>query len=523
MKIHYQKLRLILGDQLNAKHSWFQEKCEDTLYVVAELNQELTYVKHHIQKIAAFFAAMESFACALERAGYHTLYLTLDETHLYSDLPELLSALIAKYQIQQFEYQLPDEFRLRAQLSSFANSLTIESKVYESEHFYLADSTLSQYFKYGKRHRMEHFYRKLRVQFDVLMQGDSPAGDQWNFDQQNRQKLKQKDYERLPEAKLFDNNIEHILKRLARHNVLTIGSTTNTLFWPINRRQAIDLLEHFCQHCLPYFGTYQDAMVHSEDLTLHNKHWSLFHCRLSFAMNSKMLSPQHVINAAIKAYETNTNAISLAQIEGFVRQILGWREFIRGMYWANMPDYQKLNALSASRPLPHWFWNANTKMNCLQHAITQSLDYAYAHHIQRLMITGNFCLITGIDPNDVDAWYLGIYIDAVEWVEMPNTRGMSQFADGGLVGSKAYAASGNYVNKMSNYCQHCTYKASEITEQNACPLNALYWRFMVKHESAFTTNPRNRVVYANWHKKPEPIKHAILQKAEQLLIHIESL
>ena len=236
-----------------------------------------------------------------------------------------------------------------------------------------------------------------------------------------------------------------------------------------------------------------------------------------------MISPHHVVKQAIEAYQQSDGEITIAQIEGFVRQIIGWREFIRGIYWLNMPQYSQLNYLNASNKMPSWFWTGKTKMNCLKHAISQSLDYAYAHHIQRLMITGNFCLISGIDPTEVDAWYLGIYIDAIEWVEMPNTRGMSQFADGGIVGSKAYAASGNYVNKMSNYCSNCHYKVNKTLEDSACPLNSLYWHFMDKHQDKFANNPRSRMVYANWNKKTDAQRQQVLDKAKSLQVNIENL
>ena len=261
-----------------------------------------------------------------------------------------------------------------------------------------------------------------------------------------------------------------------------------------------------------------------------NRQWSLYHSRLSFALNSKIISPQWVVDTVLAHYRaqhgqllSSEPRIDISQVEGFIRQILGWREFIRGVYWVNMPEYASFNALSATRALPSWFWTGKTKMKCMRLAIEQSLDYAYAHHIQRLMITGNFCLLAGIDPAEVDAWYLGVYIDALEWVEMPNTRGMSQFADGGIVGSKAYAASGNYVNKMSDYCAACHYKVTKITGSDACPLNSLYWRFMSVNKEALGNNPRNAMVYANWNKKTPVQQQAVLAHAENCLTQIEQL
>jgi deoxyribodipyrimidine photolyase-related protein len=268
---------------------------------------------------------------------------------------------------------------------------------------------------------------------------------------------------------------------------------------------------------LPRFGTFQDAMT---DQSEHK--WSLYHSRLSFSLNAKLLSPREVVAMAIDAYRGRDD-ISLSQVEGFVRQILGWREFIRGIYWLNMPEYQKLNYLEADRPLPEYFWSGETQMNCMSEAINQSLDYAFAHHIQRLMVTGTFSLLAGIDPDQVDDWYLGIYLDAIEWVELPNTRGMSQFADGGLVGTKPYSASGNYINKMSDYCKGCRYKVSKKTGSDACPFNSLYWHFMHRHRPIFEKNPRIGMVYRNWDKQSEENRNLTLERAEWCLEHLDEL
>ncbi|QDP02115.1 cryptochrome/photolyase family protein [Thalassotalea sp. PS06] len=523
MKSGYQQLRLILGDQLNANHSWYQNKDDDTLYVIAELHQETGYVRHHIQKVCAFFASMQQFANALSQSGHQVLHLTLDDTAEYGDLPQLLSHLIEKFQVQVFQYQLADEYRLRKQLTEFCASLSIATKAFSTEHFMVDDAQLSQHFESGKRHQMEAFYRKMRRRFNILMEGDKPEGGEWNYDKYNRQKLKPDDLKQVPEPCMFANDVSDIVERIERHDVETIGVAQQHLFWPVNRQQSLELLEHFCRYCLPNFGTFQDAMTDKLDPFGEDKQWSLFHSRLSFSLNSKMLSPQLVVERVIEYYRQHQQQIDLAQVEGFVRQIIGWREFIRGIYWANMPEYATLNALNAERSLPSWFWSADTKMQCLHHAVNQSLQFAYAHHIQRLMITGNFCLIAGIDPWQVDEWYLGIYVDAIEWVELPNTRGMSQFADGGIVGSKAYAASGNYVNKMSDYCADCHYQVNEIDTDNACPLNALYWHFMSSNIDKFSANPRTRMVYANWQKKSTEQQQAILSRAEDILEDLNNL
>jgi len=446
-----QRLRLILGDQLNSEHSWFSRQDPQTLYLIAELHQETAYVRHHVQKVSAFFKAMANFADDLENAGHKVLFLTLDDTQEFSSLNALIQHYVDHLNIRCFEYQRPDEYRLLRQLQALELPDSCSVSCCDSEHFMLDYEDLNKHVTAGKHRRMESFYRNLRRKFKVLMAGDDPEGGQWNFDQDNRHKLKQSDIAELPSPLVFSNDVSDILSRLRKHEVDTFGTAEDELIWPCDKTQALELLHHFCDTCLPAFGRFQDAM------TSKSKHaWSLYHSRLAFALNTKMLSPHIVIDTAIDRYRADGGkTISIAQIEGFIRQILGWREYVRAIYWVNMSEYRKKNALGAERPLPGFYWNADTKMHCMQQAIRQSLDYAYAHHIQRLMVTGNFALLAGIHPDQVDDWYLGIYIDAIEWVEMPNTRGMSLYADGGLIASKPYAASANYLNKMSDYCRSC--------------------------------------------------------------------
>lgn len=515
MKKKYQEIRLILGDQLNAEHSWFQDKSHDCLYVIAELHQEMSYVKHHIQKVCAFFHAMGNFSQALNQAGHDCLYLNLDDTQAYDSLVELIEGLVSKYDATTFAYQLPDEYRLRKQLSNLKLK-GCDIKAYSTEHFFLDESEFGQYFQKDKHNRMESFYRKMRKRFDILMDGQKPRGGQWNYDKKNRNKLKKEDIQQIPEPLMFANDVSKILARLKKHQITTFGKEESSLLWPTSRKQARQLLQYFCESCLPQFGEFQDAMT-----TATEHKWSLYHSRLSFALNAKILSPQEVISAAIDAFEANDH-IDIAQIEGFTRQILGWREFVRGVYWTH-EEYAKKNYFNAKRDLPQYFWTGETKMRCLSEAVTHSLDYAYAHHIQRLMITGNFCLLTEIDPDQVDEWYLGIYVDAIEWVEMPNTRGMSQFADGGIIATKPYAASANYVHKMSDYCSSCTYSHTEKTSDNACPLNSLYWRFIDHNKEKLQQNQRMGMIYNVWNKKDSSEKEQILNKAAGVLRNIENL
>ncbi|KZY59958.1 deoxyribodipyrimidine photolyase [Oleiphilus sp. HI0078] len=521
----YKTLRLILGDQLNADHSWFKTKDPSVLYVIAELHQEQTYVKHHVQKTCAFFKSMQNFSEALIKAGHHVRHLTLDDTAEYKTLNELLISIATTHHCSVIQYQRPDEYRLLQQLNELSakTKQTLEITCFDTEHFILPFEDIPKYFNQGKHVRMENFYRAMRKRFNILMENDKPIGDQWNFDADNRNTFKKDDLAAIPQPLIFANEVSDILQRLKRHQIKVMGKQEPNLLWPCSRAQSKKILQHFCTTCLPNFGRFQDAMTQNSDHA-----WSLYHSRLSFSINTKMLHPLDVIQAAINAFEKSQQnpsiaQINLAQVEGFIRQILGWREYVRGMYWINMPEISSLNALTATRPLPKWFWDGNTKMNCLNKAITQSLNYAYAHHIQRLMITGNFALLTGLNPDDVDAWYLGIYIDAIEWVELPNTRGMALSADGGLIATKPYAASGNYINKMSDHCKSCHYSVKEKTGSKACPFNSLYWHFLDTHKKTFKKNPRMAFPYKTWHRIDEPQQSEILQHAQKLLDNLDTL
>ncbi len=512
------QLRWVLGDQLDASHSWFSEIDPTVAYVIAELRQETDYVPHHVQKVCAFFAAMRNFADARAAEGHVVVYLDLDATADYASLPALIAELVQRNAVSHFTYQRPDELRLLEQMAALKLPTDCAIKRVESEHFLLPFEEIPAFFKPDKAVRMENFYRKMRKRHNVLMVGDQPRGERWNFDAENRKKLKKADIEALPAPLIFSNEMGTILARLERHGVRTIGQAAEQLVWPITREQVLQQLHFFCAECLPKFGSFQDAM------TSQSPHrWSLYHARVSFALNVKILSPAEVIEAAVAALDARSDEIDLAQVEGFVRQILGWREYMRGMYWANMPGYEKKNALEATNKLPGFFWSGDTSMRCMREAIGQSLEYSYAHHIQRLMITGNFCLIAGIDPTEVDEWYLSIYIDAIEWVEMPNTRGMSQFADGGLIASKPYSASGNYVSKMSDYCSNCHYDVKRKTGKGACPMNSLYWRFMIQHRDRLAKNPRIAMLFRGWDKQSDAERQAILDYAEAQLAAIETL
>lgn len=511
------RLRLILGDQLNAAHSWFKQKDAATVYLIAELKQEACYTRHHIQKICAFFAAMQQFADTLAQSGHQVIYLTLDVTDSYETLTMLLEAIIEAHDIDTFEYQQPDEFRLLQQLQNLKRA-SLHINQADTEHFLLPFADIAIAFKKDQAVKMEFFYRRMRKRFNILMADDQPIGGKWNYDAQNRSCFKQGELSQIPAPLQFANDVKDILRRLEKHCIATIGASATQLLWPINRQQARQLLNYFCHHLLVNFGTFQDAM------TANSPHqWSLYHSRLSFALNAKMITPMEVITTVLDYWVRHKDKIEIAQIEGFVRQILGWREYVRGIYWTNMPEYGVKNTFNAKRRLPAYFWTGKTKMKCMQHAICQSLEFAYAHHIQRLMITGNFCLLSGIDPDEVDQWYLGIYIDAIEWVEMPNTRGMTLFADDGIVATKPYAASGNYINKMSDYCKSCDYNVKHKTEDKACPFNSLYWHFVQRNQDKLKQNVRMNRVYNSWHKMDKHKQNALVEKAEKLLNNLDAL
>lgn len=511
---HYPTLRLILGDQLNSQHTWFENKNDEVLYVLMEMRQETDYTVHHIQKVVGFFAAMRAFAQNLTEQGHQVLYLQLDDKRNQQALPDNLKWIIKEHGCKRFEYQLPDEYRLAEQLKGLGDTLGIEVESTDTEHFLTTRTELAEFFKGKKTYLMESFYRHMRRKHGIMMDGKDPVTGQWNYDADNRKSLP--DNATVTPPLVWKHDVTDIVEMVQKQGVKTMGNINATAFpWTIDRKQSLELLAYFTKECLQLFGTYEDAM--------HTKHWSVFHSRLSFSMNTKMLSPMEVVTAAIDAWNQHPSKITIAQIEGFVRQIVGWREYMRGIYWAHMPSFAQENFFGHKRALPSWYWDGKTKMRCIQSCVGQSLDKAYAHHIQRLMVTGNFALLAGVNPDEVDQWYLGIYIDAIEWVEITNTRGMSQFADGGLVGTKPYVSSANYINKMSNYCKGCHYDHRSKTGERACPFNSLYWHFYHRHRDLLEGNPRIGMMYRVWDKMEGKDQKAILAQADDYLGRLDKL
>jgi len=507
-------LRLILGDQLNEHHDWFKQPDKHVTYVLMEIRQETDYVTHHAQKVAAFFAAMRAFAGRLRELGHRVVYLKLDDSKNRQTIAGNLAYLLGQKKIARFEYLLPDEQRLDHELREFVANLDMAWQAEDTGHFLTGRQTLADFFAGKKRYLMESFYRWMRQRHDVLMDNGKPYGGQWNYDQKNRQAYDNR--LAIPEPRFFDNDVSDIVRVIRQKKVSTIGEIqADQLPWPISRAQSLALLKSFVDDFLPAFGTYQDAM------TVGN--WYLFHSRLSFSLNTKMLHPLEVIEAAVEAWQKNASGIKIQQIEGFVRQVLGWREYMRGIYWALMPGLAEMNYFDHRAALPEFYWTGDTRMNCLRCAIGQSLKHAYAHHIQRLMVTGNFALLAGVDPAAVDEWYLGIYIDAIQWVELPNTRAMSQFADGGQVATKPYISSAKYIHSMSDYCDACDYHWKRRHGDMACPFNSLYWDFFERHRPLLQKNPRVGMMYRVWDRMERGEKGRVLKQAAAYLKNIDRL
>ncbi|QYF92333.1 cryptochrome/photolyase family protein [Massilia sp. PAMC28688] len=505
-------LRLILGDQLNPLHSWLQERRSDVIYTLMEVRQETDYVVHHAQKVIAIFAAMRDFARALQEQGHRVDYLAIDDPRNTQSIPGNLDLLRAHYQAVQVQYQAPDEWRLDQQLADYAVAAPPVSMA-DTEHFLTARDEAQRIFAGRHQWLMEYFYRQMRVTHQVLVEKDKkPAGGQWNFDHDNRKPWRGDPPEPLDTRALHDHSA--LWETIVAAGVQSFGRPDAArIVWPLNRAEALGHLDAFIQHGLPHFGDYQDAMS--------SKASRLFHSLLSFALNTKMLHPREVIDEAQDAWRRGQ--APLHSVEGFIRQILGWREYVRGVYWANMPGYQEHNVFGHTQALPSWFWDGKTRMNCLRHAIGQSLDDAHAHHIQRLMVIGNFALLAGLDPKLVHQWYLGVYVDAFEWVEMPNTIGMSQFADGGLLATKPYVSSAAYIDRMSDYCKGCHYDKKARLGDKACPYNALYWDFFERHAGRLSGNQRLGMVYKNLGRMDDEARAAFRLRATELRARLDQL
>ena len=490
-------LRLVLGDQLNETISSLTDvdKKKDII-LMCEVWDEATYVKHHKKKIAFVFSAMRHFAEQLIRNGYRVKYTKLDDQHNKGTFTGEVRGAITKYSPDIVIVTEPSEYRLLSTFKSWNFDIPVEIR--EDQRFLCRHYEFDDWAAGRKQLRMEYFYREMRKKHCILMDGDKPEGGQWNYDSENRKPPKQglsipQTYLSAPDE-ISKNVIDLVANRFEQH-----FGDLEPFYFAVTREQALDALNKFITERLENFGDYQDAMVQKEP-------W-MYHSHLSFYINCGLLLPLECVRAAEKAYYDGMAPLNA--VEGFVRQILGWREYVRGIYWLSMPAYKDNNYLDADLPLPAFFWNGETQMNCLRQCIHETKANAYAHHIQRLMVLGNFSLIAGLDPKQVNTWYLIVYADAYEWVELPNVTGMILFSDGGLLGSKPYAAGGAYINKMSDYCKHCRYKVSKKNGVDACPFNYLYWDFLKRNKEKLQGNPRLAMVYRTLDKMSEEKIEAI--------------
>ncbi|WP_081135346.1 cryptochrome/photolyase family protein [Halomonas sp. BC2] len=498
-------LLLILGDQLSLTLPTLRQAPEGAVVALCEVAEEARYVPHHIHKIGLFLAAMRHFAQQLRDQGFNVHYSRMDDADNTQSLIDEAERLARQYQCDEIRVTRPGEWRLWNAMQQ-RQAASLPWKILEDDRFFTTPDDFAQWAKGRKQIRLEYFYREQRKRTGLLMEGDAPMGGQWNFDHDNREPVQPGlSFPELP-AHGQDETTQEALANAAEWFPEHMGEI-EIFNLPVTRRQALVDLKHFITHGLADFGRYQDAISDQSPY--------LYHSRLSAAMNIGLLTPFEVCEEAAAQYQAGKAPINA--VEGFIRQILGWREYVRGLYWTRMPDYKRENQLGFQRDLPAFYWDAKTDMRCLQRAIQMTIDHSYAHHIQRLMVTGNFALLCGVKPEALCDWYLAVYADACEWVELPNTLGMVLHADGGLMGSKPYCASGKYIDKMSDHCQHCRYSPKLVTGPKACPLNSLYWHFLETHAEQLNRNPRMKLIYGSLARMKEEKRDAMRQQAEQFL------
>ncbi len=500
-------LRLILGDQLNQSVSSLSDLDKGSdIVLMCEVMGEVTYVRHHKKKVAFILSAMRHFADRLRAQEVSVEYVSLDDPENSGSFSAEVARAVTQHNVSRLVVTSPGEFRILEDMQSWEANLGIAVDIRQDDRF-LCPPEVFESWADGRNHlRMDFFYREMRRYHDVLMADGKPVGGKWNYDADNRERpdpsLK------VPSPLQFppDETSQTVLKLVGRYCADHFGELDEFGF-AVTREQALEVLQDFIANRLPLFGTYQDAMIEGEP-------W-MYHSHIGFYLNIGLLGPGEVIRAVQTAYEAGTAPLN--SVEGFIRQILGWREFIRGIYWLKMPRYATENFLAADRALPDFFWTGDTEMNCLRQSIGQTKKYAYAHHIQRLMVLGNFALLTGLAPKFVNEWYLIVYADAFEWVELPNVSGMVLFADGGYLASKPYAAGGAYINRMSNYCQNCRYKVAEKTGSDACPFNYLYWNFLIRNRNKLGNNARLGMIYRSLDRMSEDKQQTIMDDAGQFL------
>ena len=484
-EVNERTLRFVLGDQLTRPVSSLRDIDPATdVVAMAEVHDEATYVRHHKQKIAFVFSAMRHFAEELREEGIEVDYRKLDDGGTITSFTDALTAAVERHRPTRIVVTEPGEWRLRDEMRRWRETFDVPVIIREDDRFICSHKRFRAHAEGRKSLVMEYFYRDMRREHGFLMVGDRPEGGQWNYDHDNREALPDElivpEREHFPPDETTKECIDLVAARFGNH----FGSL-ESFDWPVTREAALASLDDFIERFLPRFGTYQDAMKEGEP--------TMFHGLVSPMINVGLLTPMEVCRRAEAAY--HEGHAPLNAVEGFIRQIIGWREYVRGIYWWAGPGYKDSNVLDSKRPLPDFYWTGETDMNCLRVAIREIEANAYGHHIQRLMITGNFALIAGVEPAQIEEWYLSVYTDAYEWVELPNVHGMVMYADGGYLASKPYAASGAYINRMSDYCRGCRYKVSKKAGPDACPFNYLYWNFMIENIEHLQSNHRMRMPY----------------------------
>ena len=503
-----------MGDQLSGELSSLRDADADSDRVLmAEVLSEARYVPHHKKKIAFCFSAMRHFAGALEQQGMNVDYIRLDDPANTQSLKGEVARAVERHGAQSLVVTEPGEWRLLKEIEGWAEELGIPVEIRSDDRFLCGHDGFAAWAEGRKTLRMEFFYREMRRRSGLLMDDQGkPLGGQWNYDAENRKPLPQG--AEIPKPCLFtpDAITQEVLTLVGERFPDNFGSLDN-FGYAVTAEGAEAALQHFLDYCLPQFGDYQDAMRAGDPF--------LYHSLLSAYINAGLLDPLKTAEAAQDRYLEGKAPLNA--VEGFIRQIIGWREFIRGIYWLKMPDYAGMNALEAVRPLPAFYWTAETGMTCVKESVEQTRDHAYAHHIQRLMVLGNFALLAGIDPSEVNEWFLVVYADAYEWVELPNVSGMALFADGGVFASKPYAASGKYIQRMSDYCSGCRYDPKKVTGEGACPFNALYWDFIARNAGQFEDNPRMAMPLRTWARMTGDKQSALRQRAAYLLEDLDAL
>lgn len=493
----------ILHDQINLDSwpNWVKE--EKPLLIFMESGEKGKEVPHHKKKAVVVLSSMRHFALECAKEGFDVFYHSTTG-HFDDGLKEILS---------QFEGQLtfmtPSEWDSRERLQKVADEYDERVNAIPNS-FFLADPENWKE-KIEPGYRMEYFYREMRRKTGYLMNGDEPEGGEWNYDEQNRKSLP-KDHP-VPEIKRFepDEITKEAIEMVNDYFPDSFGRSEN-FGYAVTRNQALELLDQFINERLDEFGPYEDA--------LKTGNHTLFHSQLSIYMNNGLLTPKEVCEKAIESYRKGNARLN--SVEGLIRQIIGWREYIRIYYEAMMPEVRKTNHFGFENKLPAMFWTGETKMKCMEQSLKPVIDEAYSHHIQRLMVLSNFSNLTETDPRELERWFLTAYADAYEWVELPNVLGMSTFADGGVLASKPYVSSGNYINKMSDYCKNCEYSVTKKTGEKACPFNYLYWNFVDKQRETFNDSGRvNFMVNMFDNKKSDEQKKEIRESTEKFLASLE--